>query len=102
MKQQGRKTSAQKVAASKPVKAKALPDFFESPESSNILRGLYTAQTQELVIVFKPKVPGEPCRSYSYRNVPESLWKEFKAEALSKGKFFAFNIKPYYPGVACE
>lgn len=101
MKQAGRKTRAQKMAASKAIKkSPPVRDSFESPESSNIARASYGGQ--ELTITFRPKAEGERLRCYSYRNVPEALWKEFKAEALSKGKFFAICIRPYYPGVLCD
>jgi len=76
------------------------PTSFVSPDSSNIARASYDVDKQTLTVVFRPKVAGDKERQYQYECVPLALWLEFEREALSKGKFFANCIKPYYPAKA--
>lgn len=56
-----------------------LEEEFDSPESSNVIGAGYSMSKQMLTIRFKSG-------TYSYPNVPLSLWEQFKAHP-SKGKF---------------
>jgi len=57
--------------------------------SSVVAHIKYEAQEKELIVVFNS---GEV---YSYENVPEKIYKEFRA-AVSKGNYLNRKIKRYY------
>jgi len=64
-------------------------DWVESPESSNIARFGYEADSQILGVEFTTGV------AYHYFDVPESIFDEMKA-APSKGQFLAHRVKGTY------
>lgn len=72
-----------------------IPDSFESPESSLIVRASYDEEQQVLSLYFrKTKKEGE--KHYDY-NIPPALWAEF-VQAPSKGAFFSQRIRPWFGG----
>lgn len=68
---------------------------FDSPDSSSIARAAYLPDSRELRVTFRRKTLEV---TYTYANVPQSLWEEFDA-ATSKGTFFGKHIRPLYSGV---
>jgi len=70
---------------------------FEAHESSNIGWARYNATTRVLEVDFKDKT-GSKTSTYSYADFPEEMWIEFNASD-SKGRFFAYHIRPKYKGV---
>ncbi len=85
-------TSAPRTKTPPPV----VWEGFHSPTSANIAGARYRVYNRELRITFTSGVV------YRYTGVPRDLWERFRDEALSKGKFFANAIKPFYEGVACD
>jgi len=64
-------------------------EWIETPESSNILRFGYEADSQVLCVEFKSG------GTYQYYDVPEGVFEQMKA-AQSKGQFLARGIKGRY------
>lgn len=60
-----------------------------TPESSNVQAIAYNPTTKSVRVIFKSGV------DYSYKNVPEAVWKEaLKAESV--GKFVNAELKGKY------
>ena len=64
-------------------------NWIETPESSNIARYRYNADTQVLTVEFNNG------GTYDYYDVPEMVFNQM-GEAESKGQFLAQNIKGVY------
>ena len=73
------------------AKETTMPVTMFSVQSSTILSIGYDAENKALHILFNGG------HEYLYRDVPASLWDEFR-EAPSAGKFFAAHIKRQYHG----
>ena len=73
-----------------------MPEF-ESKESSNLGWARYDEAKQTLQVDFKAK-NGTKYSTYEYENFSPDMWAQFNA-ADSKGKFFAYVIRPHYKGV---
>jgi hypothetical protein len=69
-------------------------DWFETPESSNIARFRYEAETLTLEIEFKNG------NIYQYFDFPEPVYEAF-CQAGSKGQFFYQNIRGVYRYARC-
>lgn len=69
-------------------------DWFETPESSNIARFRYEAETLSLEIEFKDG------SVYQYFDVPEPVYDAF-CQADSKGKFLHQNLRGVYRYARC-
>jgi KTSC domain len=69
-------------------------DWFETPESSNILRFRYEAETLTLEIEFKNG------NIYQYFDVPEPVYEAF-CQAGSKGEFFVQSIRGAFRYARC-
>ena len=78
------------------VDAPEIPDSFESPESSLIVRASYN-EGQQVLSIYLKKTKKEGERRYDY-SIPPELWAEFFM-APSKGKFFSQQIRPWFAGV---
>lgn len=72
-----------------------MPEF-AAETSSNIYWARYDDSTRTLEIDFRSN--GEKKSTYRYENFPAEAWAQFNA-ALSKGMFFAKEIRPRYTGV---
>lgn len=83
-----RTTRAAKVAATDPAN---IPNSFDSPESSNILRAQYDRGQRILKVTFKRGAQS----TYLAGGVPLDLWRDF-ACAASKGGFFALHLKTQF------
>jgi hypothetical protein len=59
-------------------------------DSSYLLKGIYNAETEELVIVFK--INESPKKFF---DVPQDVWNEMKGSA-SAGSFYHSKIKKVY------
>jgi hypothetical protein len=59
-------------------------------DSSYLLKGIYNAETEELVIVFK--INESPKKFF---DVPQDVWNEMKGSA-SAGSFYHNKIKKVY------
>lgn len=70
---------------------------FTAKESSNVGWARYNSETQVLEIDFRNS-KGEKASTYSYAEFPPEAWAAFQA-AESKGRHFAFAIRPKYKGV---
>lgn len=70
---------------------------FESEKSSNIGWSRYDEATQVLEVDFK-NAAGVKTSTYKYEGFAPSEWTRFN-EALSKGRHFAYEIRPRYVGV---
>lgn len=82
------KPNPQKAAPRPPARALA----FESPESSNIARAVYTplpGGNGDILLTFHHG------RSYCYFSVPDAVWDDF-VKADSKGSYFSLHIKDAY------
>lgn len=64
-------------------------EWIETPESSNIVRFAYDAQTQILAVEFKNG------GTYNYFDISEAVFEQMKT-APSKGQFLAQQIKGKY------
>ncbi len=69
---------------------------FESEHSSNIGWARYDEDTRQLQVDFKNS-KGVKTSTYVYDEFPAAQWEAFK-EAQSKGRYFAFEIRPRYVG----
>lgn len=69
---------------------------FEAKESSNVGWARYDAATGTLEIDFRDS-KGNRVSTYKYANYPPEEWARFNA-APSKGKFFAYEIRPKFTG----
>lgn len=69
---------------------------FESEKSANIGWARYNETKRILEVDFKDQ-HGRKVSTYQYRDFPLSHWEAFQA-AESKGKFFAYEIRPRYVG----
>jgi hypothetical protein len=63
--------------------------WIATPESSNIARFDYVAETQVLIVEFKNGA------RYNYYDVPARIFEGMKA-ASSKGQYLAKNVKNIY------
>ena len=70
---------------------------FTAEKSSNVGWARYDSETQVLEIDFRNS-KGEKGSTYNYAGFPPEAWALFQA-AESKGKHFAFTIRPCYKGV---
>lgn len=69
---------------------------FEAKESSNVGWARYDEATHVLEIDFKDKA-GNKASTYAYDEFPPAQWQAFM-EAPSKGRHFAFAIRPNFRG----
>jgi len=69
-------------------------DWFETPESSNISRFRYEAETLTLEIEFKNG------NIYQYFDFPEPVYEAF-CQTGSQGQFFHQNIRGIYRYARC-
>ena len=69
-------------------------DWFDTPQSSNIARFRYEAETLTLEVQFKSG------NGYQYFDVPEKVYESF-CQADSKGKFFNLEIRGIYRYARC-
>lgn len=65
--------------------------------SSDMAWARYESNSETLEIDFKGK-DGKYKETYSYAQFPVEEWRAF-CSAPQKGKHFAFEIRPHYPGV---
>lgn len=70
---------------------------FEAKESSNVGWARYDPATEILEIDFKAK-DGTRQSTYTYAGFPASEWEAFQ-RSESKGRHFAYQIRPRYKGV---
>jgi len=64
-------------------------------QSSNIEAIGYAEESHTLAVQFKGR-KGAAGSLYEYANVPVGVWHDF-LQAVSKGSFFAANVKGVYP-----
>lgn len=69
-------------------------------QSSNISWARYDEATQRLEIDFKNS-KGEKVSTYEYADFPPEEWDAFRASE-SRGKHFAYRIRPRLKGVKLE
>lgn len=70
---------------------------FEARESATVGWARYDPATETMEVDFKDKT-GAKASTYSYAGVSLAEWERFE-RAESKGKHFAFEIRPKYKGV---
>ena len=70
---------------------------FESKGSSNVGWARYDEAKHLLEVDFKNGA-GVKTSTYLYADFPPELWERFQA-AESKGRFFAYEIRPKFKGV---
>lgn len=70
---------------------------FTADKSSNVGWARYDSETQVLEIDFR-NAAGEKASTYTYAGFPPEDWAAFQA-AESKGKHFAYKIRPAFKGV---
>ncbi len=66
-----------------------MTDWFDTPESSNVLRVGYDDGALILIVEFKSS------GTYHYFDVPRHIFEGMRA-APSRGQFLAQNVKPQY------
>lgn len=98
-------TRKMKVAAASKAKtvtkkgSKATTETFVSPESSNVVAGVYDSTSQVLLMQFQDRKDpnSKPCE-YFYEGVTREHWDGLKT-AESKGKYMLSVIRKFYTGV---